>query len=451
VASPRYAAHILTHMSSACRVSTRPRARTCAARLDQLPSPSSDYQSNSYPPKFYAGHCPISSKKIKHIDIANVSQDGQRVFKSEPQTAQTLPNETVLGTSFTDWLKKNFQWLYATAQTNATLGTSYSYGEAGIPSWAITGEYGNGGAKSTGRTEYIWLPTDDGSAIPVAIFRNNRYFNIHSDHLGTPRLVTDDTAKPVWQWAYSAFGDNKPTGVLKVTTNPNTAFTSAPLLAATNPAVVLHLRFPGQYADSETGLFYNYYRTYQASQGRYTQADPIGLDGGWNRFGYVDGNSLMATDPYGLFELPSIPQPVLDFSTGVADAASLGLGPLARNALGIDGGVDQCSDAYSAGQWSSLALGGGRVLYAGVARAGSVAAANGAAAMSFRNGLKRVMRGPLAGSDFRIKNYAELLQKYGSDDAIRAAAGRTSPAFNSVGANLAIGGAAGRATCGCPR
>jgi hypothetical protein len=36
---------------------------------------------------------------------------GQRVFKSEPQTAQTLPNETELGTPFVDWLKRNFQWL----------------------------------------------------------------------------------------------------------------------------------------------------------------------------------------------------------------------------------------------------------------------------------------------------------------------------------------------------
>jgi RHS repeat-associated protein len=65
----------------------------------------------------------------------------------------------------------------------------------------------------------------------------------------------------------------------------------------------LVLRFPGQYADSETGLFYNYYRTYQPTQGRYTQADPIGLDGGWNRFGYVEANPLSWIDPEGLVGL----------------------------------------------------------------------------------------------------------------------------------------------------
>jgi RHS repeat-associated protein len=235
--------------------------------------------------------------KISYLHNAQ----GQRVFNSEPQTAQTLPNAAELGTTFVDWLKKNFQWLYATAQTNATLGTSYSYGEGQLPAWAMTGEYGNGGASSTGRTEYIWLPTDDGAAIPIAIFRGNRYSSIHSDHLGTPRLMKDDTAKPVWQWSYSAFGDNKPTGILKATTNPNSAITNQPvLLNATNPGAVLNLRFPGQYADSETGLFYNYFRTFQPNQGRYTQADPIGLAGGWSRFGYSYQDGINNYDPTGL-------------------------------------------------------------------------------------------------------------------------------------------------------
>ena len=45
------------------------------------------------------------------------------------------------------------------------------------------------------------------------------------------------------------------------------------------------LRFPGQYADAETGLFDNWHRTYDPSIGRYLTPDPIGLAGGLNLFG----------------------------------------------------------------------------------------------------------------------------------------------------------------------
>ena len=233
---------------------------------------------------------------------------GQRVFKSEPKTETTVPNSATLGSGFVSWLQTNFSWLWSTAQTNATLGDSYTYADGQLPSWALLGEYGNGGASSTGRTEYIWLPTANGQAIPVGLYRSGQLHAIHTDHLGTPRLMVDRTNTPVWQWAYSAFGDNAPTGVLKPTTSAGSAFISMPgqgtttatMLAVSNPTQINNLRFPGQYADSETGLFYNYFRTYQPNQGRYTQNDPIGLDGGWNRMGYVEGNPLSFTDPDGL-------------------------------------------------------------------------------------------------------------------------------------------------------
>ena len=45
---------------------------------------------------------------------------------------------------------------------------------------------------------------------------------------------------------------------------------------------------------------YNYFRSYSPAQGRYTQADPIGLDGGLSRFGYSNSSPLKFTDPRGL-------------------------------------------------------------------------------------------------------------------------------------------------------
>ncbi|MEO1533670.1 MAG: RHS repeat-associated core domain-containing protein, partial [Pseudomonadota bacterium] len=38
-----------------------------------------------------------------------------------------------------------------------------------------------------------------------------------------------------------------------------------------------HLRFPGQWFQTETGLHQNWHRDYDPRTGRYLQADPLGL------------------------------------------------------------------------------------------------------------------------------------------------------------------------------
>ena len=83
------------------------------------------------------------------------------------------------------------------------------------------------------------------------------YF-IHPDHLGTPRVVTDQAGTIVWRADYEPFGK------ANITTS----------------TITMNLRLPGQYFDSETGLHYNYFRDYDPSTGRYLQSDPIGLAGG---------------------------------------------------------------------------------------------------------------------------------------------------------------------------
>jgi len=163
----------------------------------------------------------------------------------------------------------------------------------------LLGEYDRNGAALR---EYVWLRDT-----PMAMFTPDPanptgeplvYF-IHSDHLNTPRVVVDRQNRVRWRWLAEPFGTSAPE------TNPSGlgVFTQ-------------NLRFPGQYADQESGLFYNYHRYYAADGGRYTQSDPIGLAGGSvSTYGYVGGNPLALIDPEGLQRRNVTPQQIAEFLT----------------------------------------------------------------------------------------------------------------------------------------
>jgi RHS repeat-associated protein len=70
------------------------------------------------------------------------------------------------------------------------------------------------------------------------------------------------------------------------------------LLQATS--YTLNQRLPGQYFQAGSGLSQNGWRDYDPSLGRYIEADPTGIDGGQNVYGYVDGDPLNLEDPAGL-------------------------------------------------------------------------------------------------------------------------------------------------------
>jgi RHS repeat-associated protein len=135
--------------------------------------------------------------------------------------------------------------------------------------------------------EYIWL-----QGMPVAVVINDssnpspsitQMFYIHADHLNTPRVVVNRAGAMRWSWMAEPFGSNSESN------NPQGLGVFG-----------FNLRMPGQYFDAESGLNYNYFRSYDSGVGRYTQSDPIGLEGGINTYSYAESQPTSLFDPTGL-------------------------------------------------------------------------------------------------------------------------------------------------------
>ncbi|MFF7129397.1 DUF6531 domain-containing protein [Streptomyces sp. NPDC008240] len=107
---------------------------------------------------------------------------------------------------------------------------------------------------------------------------DSRFFAVVSDLVGTPTELVDETGTIAWRTRATVWGTT-----------------------AVNPDATAHtpLRQPGQYADPETGLHYNYFRHYDPETARYVTPDPLGLMPAPNPVAYVV-NPLDLYDPVGL-------------------------------------------------------------------------------------------------------------------------------------------------------
>ncbi|MBB3274275.1 MULTISPECIES: RHS repeat protein [unclassified Pseudoxanthomonas] len=150
------------------------------------------------------------------------------------------------------------------------------YDEAGH--WL--GDYDDSGAPVQ---QALWM--DD---LPVGLLANgNQLHYLQPDHLGSPRVVIEAARNvPVWTWDLKgeAFGSTAPQQ------DPD----------GDGIPFVLDMRFPGQRYDAASALNYNYFRSYEAGVGRYTQSDPMGLNGGLATYAYVDSTPLVSWDFFGL-------------------------------------------------------------------------------------------------------------------------------------------------------
>lgn len=216
----------------------------------------------------------VDARAYSYDAAGNITNDGMRSFTYND--AGRMASATKAGTTTTYALNGRGQRV---RKTTSSASVHFVYDEAGH----LLGEYDSSGNLMQ---ETVWL-----GDIPVATLRPNggsgvNVFYVHTDHLNTPRRISRPSDNVVvWRW------DSEPFGAASASSDPD----------GDSNVFTYNLRFPGQYFDAESGLYYNYYRDgYDAATGRYTQSDPIGLQGGTNTYAYSGGYPLGAADPLGL-------------------------------------------------------------------------------------------------------------------------------------------------------
>ena len=170
--------------------------------------------------------------------------------------------------------------------------------------------------------EYIWLLKDQsniglgtqGTALPLAtvadVSTTPLLYHVHTDHLNRPIMMTDGAKTEVWAASYLPYG-------------------AADLIAG---SAAHDARFPGQWFQLESGLAYNWHRHYDATLGRYTQADPLGFVNGPSQYAYALNSPQMFVDKIGREAIIGSfagMDPARATSGGILFAGSVTLSPLA--------------------------------------------------------------------------------------------------------------------------
>jgi RHS repeat-associated protein len=114
---------------------------------------------------------------------------------------------------------------------------------------------------------------------PVLRAQGTRRHAVVSDHLDTPTALYDEAGKLAWRMQLDLYG----------------------VASVEGDATLCAWRWPGQWEDAETGLYYNRFRYYDPGAGTYISSDPIGLEGGLSLFGYAS-DPLTWVDPLGLIK-----------------------------------------------------------------------------------------------------------------------------------------------------
>ncbi|MGS0892895.1 type VI secretion system tip protein TssI/VgrG [Burkholderia stagnalis] len=177
--------------------------------------------------------------------------------------------------------------------------------------WMLQEVHAGASGHDDSAVTYIPHPDHNG---PLARLANGKRYHYLSDHLGTPQELVSDERKVVWAADFEGYGRSG----RQITAEID------------NP-----IRFPGQYYDAESGLYYNYHRYYDPETGRYINQDPLGSLAGANKYTYADSRPSMSIDPIGLLSIPA----GAEMGAAAGTAIFPGIGTIIGAAVGTLAGI----------------------------------------------------------------------------------------------------------------
>jgi len=118
-------------------------------------------------------------------------------------------------------------------------------------------------------------------------FLDKAIYYYHNDHLGTPKVMTNQAGDVVWEAIYEPFGEVDRYLISRISNN---------------------FRFPGQYEDELTGFYYNHHRYYKPDLARYNKVESFHFQLLFlitNNYSYSFSNPITKSDAKGLFPIYS--------------------------------------------------------------------------------------------------------------------------------------------------
>lgn len=277
-----------------------------------------------------------STKTLTYDANGNLLSDATRTYEWDALNQLTAINQGTHRSEFTyDSDGRRVRMVEkengATVEDKRFLWYGFGIAEERDAGGAATKRYFGGGVQQAG-SNYLFAP----------------------DHLGTVREMTDTTGASRARYDLDPYGRR----------------------TKTSGDLDTDLGFASTSAHGASGLSLAVFRTYDPERARWLNEDPAGLDGGLNLYAYVDGDPINQVDPLGLWsqwhQMAAAVLPGLwlwhpaalqsnamgwlanpwsaNISAGAGHTLSFGITTLINNATGAGSVVNQCDQAFAAGQ-----------------------------------------------------------------------------------------------------